>query len=43
MDQIETFRAVGAGRDFVTFEFEELNQKIENPPVVVDDQYSASV
>ena len=43
MSQIETFRTIGRSGDFVTFEFEEFNQKIENPPVVVDDQYTAPV
>src|SRR5690242_234297 len=41
--QIDRFRAVSSGRDFVIFELKKLHQQIEDLPIVIDDQDAAPV
>jgi hypothetical protein len=41
--QIDSFRTVGGGRDFVAFNFKEFDEQIDDLPVVIDDQDAAPV
>lgn len=41
--ELESFRAIESGRDLVTFDLEQLNQQIEDLPIVIDDQDAARV
>jgi hypothetical protein len=43
MREMHSFGAVGSGGDFVAFDFEQINQKVQYAMIIIDDKDSASV